>query len=545
MTNTTRGGRWQAWVLAGLLAALGCTTQREDRVASLPLEAVAATTPAKSGSTGEPTSSAVAVARAAPEPPSDATTAPAPVSRVPTQPTPQPGPDASVAAEPAIVRTAYQDDQKAAQPAAQPDEQLPPPKRLPDAEPKLDQSPAGLTLDQIINTVLLADPTIRAGFELINQATGEALQAALLPNPKLLVNQSLLPLTRPFTKEKQGGPPQLDVIVTYPIDWFLFGKRAAAMLAAGLGVHVSESEFADLIRQRVRDAALAYYDVLEAKAKLELAELDAANFRQVESITKKAVDGGNRPLVELNRVRLDRLKAEQTVRDAQNKLVAAKASLRALMGLADADPAFDVSGTLEMIQTPEILDAERAYELAVQNRPDLAALRWKLAQAEAEVVSQYRQAYPEVTPQLGYTRQFQSSIGQPNANSFGFGVEMSLPVFNRNQGNRYRAQAVAVQQQYELRRGLVDLRAEITQLEKDLRTAAANAKAVAEEQLRLAVEVRDSINSAYAVGGRPLIDALDAQRNYRETYRIYIESRTNLGRAAARFNAAIGKKVTP
>jgi cobalt-zinc-cadmium efflux system outer membrane protein len=525
-----------------LLAALGCTTQREDRVASLPLGTVVATTPAKSGSTGEPTSSAVAVATPASEAPGVApTAAPAPVSRVPTQPTPQPGPDASVAAEPAIVRTAY----RAAQAAAQPDEQLPPPKRLPDAEQRPGQPPAGLTLDQIINTVLLADPTIRAGFELINQATGEALQAALLPNPTLLATQTLLPLTRPFTEEKQGGPPQLDIGVSFPIDWFLFGKRAAAMLAAGLGVNVSQAEFADLIRVRVRDAALAYYDVLEAKAKLELAELDAANFRQVESITKKAVDGGNRPLVELNRVRLDRLKAEQTVRDAQNQLVAAKASLRALMGLADADPAFDVSGTLEMIQTPEILDAERAYELAVQNRPDLAALRWKLAQAEAEVVSQYRQAYPEVTPQLGYTRQFQSSIGQPNANSFGFGVEMSLPVFNRNQGNRYRAQAVAVQQQYELRRGLVDLRAEITQLEKDLRTAAANAKAVAEEQLRLAVEVRDSINSAYAVGGRPLIDALDAQRNYRETYRIYIESRTNLGRAGARFNAAIGKKVTP
>lgn len=422
--------------------------------------------------------------------------------------------------------------------------QLPAPRKLVDLT--LPQTQASLTLDQIINTVLLADPRLRAGFQAINQANGEALQASLLPNPTLSATQTLLPLTRPFTVDEQGGPPQLDIGLSYPIDWFLFGKRAAAMMAAGLGVNVSEAEFADLIRQRVRDAALAYYDVLEAKAILELTELDAANFRQVEDITKKAVDGGNRPLVELNRVRLDRLKAEQSVRDAQNQLVAAKAALRALMGLADADPAFDVAGTLEMIESPEVPEDEEAYQIAVQNRPDIAALRWRIAQANAEVVSQRRQAYPDVIPQIGYTRQFQTkAIGFPDANSFGFGLEMSLPLYNRNQGNRYKAASVAVQQQFELQAGLVDLRAEITQLVKDLRTAAANAKAIAEQQLRLAVEVRDSINNAYAVGGRPLIDALDAQRNYRETYRLYIESRTNLGRAGVRFNAALGKKVTP
>jgi cobalt-zinc-cadmium efflux system outer membrane protein len=57
--------------------------------------------------------------------------------------------------------------------------------------------------------------------------------------------------------------------------------------------------------------------------------------------------------------------------------------------------------------------------------------------------------------------------------------------------------------------------------------------------------VRDSINKAYEAGGRPLIDVLDAQRNYRETYRLFIESRANLGRAEARYHALLGRKVTP
>lgn len=468
-----------------------------------------------------------------------------------TVPGPMLGPSGKVSVEPkvnsarvpgGVVLVAYHADE----PAGNKDESLPSPRLLSGDSSKSEVVPNPVGIDQVINTVLLADPQIRAGFELINQATGDALTASLRPNPTFNIDQTLLPLTTPFTEDRQGGPPQLDVGIAYPIDWFLFGKRVAAMQAAGLGVRISEAEYADLIRQRVLEAATTYYDVLEAKALLELAQQDAANLNEVEEITQKAVDGGGRPQVELGRIRLDRLRAEQSVRDAENTLVAAKARLRALMGRDDLDPVFDLSGSLEDIGTPELPTVDESYAIATQNRPDIEALRRRIAQANATIESERRQAYPEVVPLIGYTRQFQrKAIGFPDANSFGFGVEMSLPVFDRNQGNRYRVASVAVQEQYELQAGLVELRSEVIQVDKELRTALVNAKAVAEEQLKLAEEVRDSLNKAYEVGGRPLIDVLDAQRNYRETYRLYIENRANLGRAGVRLNAALGKKVTP
>ncbi|MDW8264097.1 MAG: TolC family protein [Gemmataceae bacterium] len=407
-------------------------------------------------------------------------------------------------------------------------------------------APSGWTLDQIINATLLADPQLRAGFEAINQAYGDAWTAALRPNPTLEIAQTLLPLTRPFTVDKQGGPPQLDIGGSYRIDWFLFGKRAAAMQAAALGVQASEAEFADRVRRRVLESAEAYYDVLEAKALLDLAHRDVANFRRIEEITQKAVAGGGRPQVELGRIRLDRLRAEQSVRDAENALVAAKARLRALMGFVDVDLAFDVSGTLEDIGTPALLPLEEAWSVAVQNRPDIEALRRRVAQAHLQAESERRQGYPEVSPQFVVTRQFQrQAIGFPDANSWGVGLEMSLPLFDRNQGNRLKAASVAVQQRYELQAGLVDLRAEVIRADNDLRTALANAKAVAEQQLKLAGQVRDNLNRAYEAGGRPLIDVLDAQRNYHETYRLFIESRANLGRAAVRYNAVLGRRIAP
>lgn len=53
------------------------------------------------------------------------------------------------------------------------------------------------------------------------------------------------------------------------------------------------------------------------------------------------------------------------------------------------------------------------------------------------------------------------------------------------------------------------------------------------------------MNKAYEVGGRPLVDVLDAQRNYRETYRLFISSRANYWTAATRLNASLGKKIIP
>ena len=119
-----------------------------------------------------------------------------------------------------------------------------------------------------------------------------------------------------------------------------------------------------------------------------------------------------------------------------------------------------------------------------------------------------------------------------------------MPLFDRNQGNRAKAKSVITQNCYNLQSGIVDLRAEIEQVVRDFSTAYENAKSIAQEQLKLAAEVRDSITRAYDAGGRPLIDVLDAERSYRDTYRLYISSRADYWRSVYKYNSAIGKQVT-
>lgn len=454
--------------------------------------------------------------------PSDGGTAPAASSRNPASPAPKSGVVPAVLSEAALQ-------------SAAPDSKPLPPK------PK----PTGFTLDRVINTTLLADPKLRAGFQAVAQAQGDAVTASLKPNPDLYVDTQLLPLIRPFTPQKQGGPPQTDVYLSYPIDWFLFGKRAAAMQAAVLGTRVSEAEFAELVRQRVLEAATAYYDLLEAKALASTVRQVVDNLQQVEDITRKAVERKIKAKVDLDRIHLNLLNSQLELRNAENKQVAARARLLSIMGQQADDSHFDVAGTLDDELSVKLLSVDGAINLAQENRPDIQSLRWKVYAARADAESEERKKYPAVTPMLGYTHQYQHSIGFPDADTYLVAVTTSLPFFNQNQGNRFKAQSAAVQSEFRLQAAMVALRAEIVEATKQLETTYANSRAIAEDQLKVAKNVREILNKAYQAGERPLIDVLNAQENYLQTYQLYITMRANLSRAEVRYSAILGRSLAP
>ena len=190
------------------------------------------------------------------------------------------------------------------------------------------------------------------------------------------------------------------------------------------------------------------------------------------------------------------------------------------------------------------MPVDEALTLAEQNRPDIRSLRLQVEKAGRDIHTERTKAYPQVTPQLGYTHQFQQkAIGFPDADSWMMSVSLALPFFDRNQGNIAKARSIRTQSSFNLEAGLIDLRAEIVEAVQEFRTAYQNASAVAEEQVRLARDVRDSIEKSFQVGGRTLLEVLDAEREYRDTYRTYIMNRANYWRALYKFNSAVGRQV--
>jgi len=403
-------------------------------------------------------------------------------------------------------------------------------------------SGAEWNLNQVIAFCLSNDPALGVGFQEIRQAYAEQVTASLKPNPELEILQSLLPLGRPFDASlgREGGPPQFDVMLSFPIDWYLFGKRAAAMRAAFQGRRATELEFANLVRERVLEVSLAFFDVLEQENLLELAEQDVENLREVERVTQIAVTNGALPVVELNRIKLDRLNSEQTLRETRRDLMGARGALLSVIGGINEPVNFRLLGDLDGIEKENLPPLDELFQLAQNNRPDIIALQTRINEARANMDVEFREQFADVEPVFGYTRQFQErAIDFPDVSSWGVGLRMSLPFHDRNQGNRLRANSEFFQQREEFRLGLVELRAELIEVMADLETSRENAISTGEEQIQLAEEVRDGIRKAYEAGGRPLIDVLDSQRNFRETVRNFINSRADYWRAVQRYNAAL------
>jgi cobalt-zinc-cadmium efflux system outer membrane protein len=405
-----------------------------------------------------------------------------------------------------------------------------------------DAAASGMTLEDAVLEALKCDPTLRAGAEVIHQAEADYQTSRLPPNPTLTLNGTYLPL-RPFTAAAPGGPPELDVITGYPVDWFLFGKRAAAIGSAKLGVCVSHADYADLVRQRVSGAIAAFYDVLEARAMLDLAREDLASQKRVEGITRQQVQFGGAGSIEVDRIHISVLGGQREVCDRETALVTAKAKLLAALGRRNVSPTFEVKGSLEIPRAATPPETREAIALAEQSRPDIASLRRQIEKAQADIRVEQTKAYPAITPSAGYTDQYQSSQGSPDAQSMSVSIVATVPLFDRNQGNIHKAQSAATQAALNLDAQLAQLHAEIKQAVAEFESAKDDAISTGPEQLKTARSVRDRTEAGFRAGGKTLLEVIDAETAYRDTHRTHILAQSAYWHTLHRLNAAVGKQI--
>jgi cobalt-zinc-cadmium efflux system outer membrane protein len=295
----------------------------------------------------------------------------------------------------------------------------------------------------------------------VRQAETDLLGASLIPNPTLLPDSQLNPFTR-FSPTRQGGPPEIDVMLALPIDWLVYGKRLAAMEAARLGVDAVTADFADQVRLQVLAAVVAFFDAAEARELLRLARENLDEVTTLQEQTRKDAAAGKAEAHEVERLGLAVLDARREVRDRAEVSLRAGAALRPLLGREGNGPVPEVAGGLDAVQVGPAVDVEAVVALAEARRPDLVAARIQCDQAAAAVRSEQTRGWPALTVAPGFTYQRQQSvIGFPAARSWDVYVNAGLPLFDRNQGGVAKAESVRRQRLWSLAADRLDLRAEV------------------------------------------------------------------------------------
>lgn len=375
------------------------------------------------------------------------------------------------------------------------------------------------------------------------QARADLKTASLFPNPQLLAATTLQPLATHLSPQSPGGPPQYSLDLGAPLDPILFGKRSAAIESARRAVDVAGADLADFSRQQRAQVAAAFFDVLEARALLTLVREDLQGLRDVEALTRRRAEIGGAPTIDVDRARLAVVLAAQDLRTAETAHQGAIAHLRALLGRSSPEPAFDVDGSLDVPTPSEPPDLESALAGAADARPDLVSLRRQALRWQAEARLQRRQGLPTLGASLGYIYQRQQPVGGPNVNLWEATVAMSVPVFDRNQGNVARAESLARQALAALEAGRANLRGELAQAWAAFRAAHDAVVADDRNQLQAAQSVKERTEAAYKAGGRTLLELLDAERAYRDARRLHVRIQSAYWHALHAVNAAAGVPV--
>ena len=396
----------------------------------------------------------------------------------------------------------------------------------------LAQAPAPLTWQQVRSKFESANPTLRAGQINIDESKAAEITAFLRPNPGFSFSMDQF---QPFT-----GNPYRPLTDAFPLISFNYlherdRKRELRRDSAQDATAISISQQADLVRTMMFSLRGAFVSTLQAKAVLALAKDNLDYFDRELTVGRDRLAAGDIAQVDLKRLELQRIQYESDYQTALVNLRTAKIQLLQL--LFDRTPVdqFDVTGPFEF--SDRIMPLDEFRTIATDTRPDLKAA----AQAVEKARTDHRLAVSNGSTDPTFS--FDAGHNPPINGYIGFGVQIPLRIFDRNQGEKLRTQLDIehAERMHDAARAQVfsDVDSAYVTVESSVELL----KPYRDKYLQMAKDVRDTMEYSYQHGQAALVDYLDAQRDYRATYVDYLNLVGAYLTAAGQLNLAVGREV--
>ncbi|RJQ77905.1 MAG: TolC family protein [Desulfobacteraceae bacterium] len=376
-----------------------------------------------------------------------------------------------------------------------------------------------LTIDKALAIALVNNRELRAVLARANVARADLVQAGLLENP--VFDFALL----------DGGAGTEIEYTLFQNFLNVFTLSARKKIAAGQ-LESARLEVAQTILDLIAGIKRGYYALLADRQALELYSqvLDATG--AAAELAGRQYAAGTLSLREQALQQSFFAQAALEAARAEARFAADREKLNRLLGLWGPETAWKLPARLpDMPATlPDLADLERR---AVTQRLDLASRR-----AEVEAVNMA----------LGYTRQsrwlsvfglsFTVQRDFDGTYSRGPGLELGLPLFDRNQGRIAKLEAELTEAENRYAQLAIDVRAQVREADARLAAAHGAVKHYREAILPLADQVTAETLKFYngmLVGVYELLSAKQAQieaaRDYIETWRDFWIAWTDLERA--------------
>lgn len=396
-----------------------------------------------------------------------------------------------------------------------------------------------ITLERALAEAMESNLSLLA--ERANVAIAEArlITARLRPNPVLSAGGDHLDLLGTGFDEINGaGPAEFNFRADFTVE--RGGKRQSRIAVAEYGRGVAELEFLDAVRSLRLEVQNAWVDALLAREKLALARRNLETLNRIVEINQARWRAGDIAEVELIRSRLAALEQASAVRRTEAEVRSAIIRLLGLMGRTRFPSDAELVG--ELRRDAEVPALDRVRRMALERRPDLLARRLAARRAAAELKLELARARPDVILGSEYRRQ-QGLAG--TGNMLGFFVEFPLPLFDRNQGEIERARQELRQVELRTRALEAGILAEVENAHQQCLASRRLLEEIESGLLAQAGEVRDITEYSYTRGQASLLELLDAQRTYNDSFAAWTEARAEYARSLYRLEALAGGEVKP
>ncbi|MDE1163108.1 MAG: TolC family protein [Acidobacteriaceae bacterium] len=387
-----------------------------------------------------------------------------------------------------------------------------------------------LSLLQVLDAAHRMNPTLLSGTEHANAVRAGEVTAGLRQNPTAVLGGQMLSLG----PNDPNGPDFYQAGVQRLFE--RGNKREWRLQSARSTTALTVQQLADQRRQTDLSVCQSFSRMLYAQADLDIAQQNLASYEKTVSLMKFRLGAGDMDRTDFDRVELQLVGFENDADNARLVLQQSSIALQTLIGVAAPQEAFAIQGSLEP-QT-ETLTLDELHNRAIQERPDLKAAQ---AQIDANAAGlKLAQANGTADPTL--EGEYERS---GNANSVGGSINIPLRLFDRNQGEKVRAQ-------HELESSRLALIATRNQVLADVdsswaayRTALGQDARYREKYLAEASSVRDNLEFSYRHGNSTLLDYLSALSDYRQVNLAALNARLQLLLAAEQLDAAAHIEVTP
>ncbi len=364
----------------------------------------------------------------------------------------------------------------------------------------------------------------------VEAAEADRLSARARPNPNLSL--SVLAL-RPHIGIGPGADPggATDTIVGLSQLFERGRKRALRGEAASFALDAARGDLADTRRQQGILVAVAYYDLMLAQERLRVVEDTVGLLVRTVAATEVRLAAGDVAQSDLSRIRVDRLRAQNDLRQAGAERDRSRQALAYLLGIeSEADRLVAVDAWPSAEPTTRTAD----MRMVVDRRADTRAAAGRVLAAEKvrDLALALRTRDVVVS---GHYERFQ---GQVTNGTVGVGVSVPLFVNYRFDGEIRRAEAGVGAARDLLERTRAAAVTEINRAWTDLAAASDRVQRFDTALLGEATRAADAAEFAYRNGALGVIDLLDARRVLYATRTEAVAAHAELARALWAWRAA-------